>query len=285
MARAMRCLTVGLALLLALAGCSTVRLAYNQGPNLAYWWIDDFVDLNDAQSTGLRKDVDAFFDWHRAQELPSYADRLKQWQAMAGQDTTADQTCQQFEVLRAAYLRSVERSIEPFTRLAISLQPAQLAHLSQHHAKSNLKFADEWLDGGPQERQRHLFDKTLGRYETLYGELNPAQRAELKARTQKSAFDAPRVQAERQRRQTDLLATLKRAQAQPTQAAGLLRQWHARALTSPDPAYAAYAKGLIRDGCEQYAALHNTTSPAQRSHAVDTLKDYERDLRALLGPD
>ena len=34
---------------LALVGCSMLRLAYSQGPSLAYWWIDGYADLNDAQ--------------------------------------------------------------------------------------------------------------------------------------------------------------------------------------------------------------------------------------------
>jgi hypothetical protein len=283
--RALRAVAMGLALMVALGACSTVRLAYKQTPTLAYWWIDDFVDLSDAQSTTLRKDINAFFTWHQTQELPEYANRLKQWQAMARQDTTGEQSCQQFEVLRAAYLRSAERAIEPLTRLALNLQQTQLEHLSRHHAKSNLKFTDEWLEGGPKKRQNRLFDRALDRYETLYGELNSSQRAALKARTQSSAFDPQRVHTERQRRQADLLASLKKAQAQPAEAAALLRQWHARTLTSPDPAYAAYAKGLIRDACEQYAALHNSTSPEQRTHAVETLQNYETDLRALLRSD
>ena len=34
----------------ALAGCSAVRLAYHQAPELAYWVLDDYADFNGAQS-------------------------------------------------------------------------------------------------------------------------------------------------------------------------------------------------------------------------------------------
>ena len=247
--------------------------------------MDDFVDLSDAQSSVLRKDIDAFFAWHRSEELPLYAERLKQWQTMATQDTTGEHSCQQLDVVLAAYQRSAERSIQPLTRLAVGLKPDQLQHLVRHYAKSNRKFADEWLDDGVQARKERLFDKTLDRYETLYGTLSQPQRTLLKVRTDASAFDPQRMQVERQRRQTDLLATLKQAQAQPAEAANLLRQWHARALNSPDASYAAYAKVVMRQGCDQYAALHNTTSPEQRAHAVGVLKGYETDLLALTRPD
>jgi hypothetical protein len=268
-------------LLAALGGCSAIRLAYGQAPNLAYWWVDDFVDLTDTQSTVLRKDIENFFAWHRAKELPLYVERLEQWQTLAAQDTTAEQSCQQFDLLRAAYQRSVERSIEPFARLALGLQPDQLQHLARHHAKSDQKFSDEWLDDGEEARRSRLFDKALDRYETLYGDLSTAQRNALQARTKTSGFDPVRVQAERKRRQADLLSTLKQAQTQPTQATALLRQWHNRVLNSPDPSYAAYSRAVIREGCEQYAALHNTTSAQQRAHAANTLRQYESDLIAL----
>ena len=37
----------------------------------------------------------------------------------------------------------------------------------------------------------------------------------------------------------------------------------------------------MRNACEQFAALHNTTTAEQRQHAVRVLKDYELDLRSL----
>jgi hypothetical protein len=272
-------------LLVALSGCSAIRLAYGQAPSLTYWWVDDFVDLTDGQSTALRQDIDGFFAWHRNQELPLYMARLKRWEAMASQDITGEQSCQQFDEVRAAYQRGVERSIEPLTRLAIGLKADQLRHLERHYAKSNQKFADDWLTDGVEAQKRRQFDRALGRYETLYGDLNPSQRALLTARTGSGAFDPQRVQTERQRRQTDLLETLRQAQTQPTEAANLLRQWHARVLASPNPGYATYAKALIRQGCDQFAALHNSTSPQQRAHAIGVLKDYEADLLALTQQD
>ena len=59
-----RALVLGL-LSLVLVGCSALRLAYNQAPSLGYWWIDGYADLNEAQTGQLRRDIDAFFAWHR----------------------------------------------------------------------------------------------------------------------------------------------------------------------------------------------------------------------------
>ena len=52
-----RALVLGL-LSLVLVGCSALRLAYNQAPSLGYWWIDGYADLNDAQTSVLRRDIE-----------------------------------------------------------------------------------------------------------------------------------------------------------------------------------------------------------------------------------
>ena len=36
--------------LLGLGGCSAVKLSYQNAPELTYWWLDSYLDLNDTQS-------------------------------------------------------------------------------------------------------------------------------------------------------------------------------------------------------------------------------------------
>ena len=276
-------IVAGLLATLLLSACSTVRLAYSQAPTLGYWWIDSFVDLSDSQSVRLRRDIDDFFDWHAREELPAYAERLRQWQALSMKDSNPDLACSQFTVLQQAYLRSIDRSIEPLSRLAVSLTPAQLDHLQRHQAKSNRAFEDDWLKVSLADRRERLLKKAEDRYETLYGDLNPAQIEALRSRVQRSSFDPQRVQAERMRRQTDLLNTLKTAKADTAQATQLLRAWHQRVMSSPTPGFPAYSQQLIREGCEQFASLHNSTSAEQRLHAVGVLNGYETDLRSIFG--
>ena len=273
-------------LALSLAACSAVRLAYNQAPSLSYWWIDGYTDLNDAQSTVLRKDIDAFFIWHRSSELPTYITRLQQWQQLAVIDSRPDLACGQFAQLRAAYLRLIERGLEPMARLALSLTPAQLNHLQRHHAKGNREFEERYLNVSAEERLDNLLERAVDRYETLYGDLSAAQIALLREHIRQSPFDPQRIQAERLRRQSDLLRTVRDLQthrpATPALAVVALRDWHDRVMHSPTPGFPAYSDALVRSGCEQFSALHNTTSFEQRAHAQRRLKDYESDLRALI---
>ena len=47
-----------LALLLALSGCSAVKLGYANAPSLAYWWLNDYVEFSDAQTPKVRDALD-----------------------------------------------------------------------------------------------------------------------------------------------------------------------------------------------------------------------------------
>jgi hypothetical protein len=278
-------LAVTLALVIGLAACSALRLGYSQGPNLTYWWLDSHVDFDSSQSAHVREDIDGLFAWHRSSELPTYADLLRRWQRMAPQDLTAGQACSEFETVRGHFNTVLERSVEPLARLALQLSPAQLDHLERHHRKSNQTFEKDFLQGSPEQRLDRRLERAIERYERLYGPLTPAQQTLLREQLQRSPWDPLRTQAERERRQADQLQTVRRAQASPAGAAQAVRELMARITTSPTPGYPTYSQQLVQSGCAQFANLHNSTTPAQRAHAVQTLQSYQDDVRALAGAD
>lgn len=278
--------------LFVVTACSTVRLAYNQAPQIAYWWMDGYADFSSAQSAQVKQDIDDFLAWHRRSELPAYATQLQQWQGLVVQDITPAQVCRQFETVRAAAIRSGEHSLQALTRTALTLDPDQLAHMQRSQAKSLERFDKEYLRGSAEQRLDERMDKALDRLETLYGRLSSDQREGLKQDLLRSPFDAPKTRQERLRRQTDLRQTIAAMQAAHPGASGKLapagavdmgRQYLARVLQSPIPGFKAYEDGLMRHNCELFARLHNTTSAQQRAHAVRVLRDYEEDLRVLMG--
>lgn len=283
---------IGLALgtVLLVAGCSTLQLGYNQAHPLLYWWIDGYADLNDAQSARLRQDIDGLLAWHRQQELPAYAQRLRQWRTLAAQDLTAEQVCREADVLRAATSRLMERGHEPLARLALTLTPAQRDHLQRHQTKSDEGFEKDFLRGSASARLERRLERTLDRYETLYGRLTDAQVALVRQSLQASPFDPARTLAQRRERQAEMLALIGQLQAgQPRPLAAsepvpravgqAVLGWLQRGLF-PSPT-GSDAPAWVRHGCEGFAQLHNSTSPQQRRHAQDVLQGYEDDLRAL----
>ncbi len=273
-----------LVLTLLLQACSMATLGYNRASGLAYWWLDGLVDLQDAQSVQVRADLDQLHQWHRRQALPRYAELLRSWEALALRDIGPDQACEQFELARGLLLETLPRSVAPLAALAQTLSPDQLTHLKRQYAKDNQKFQDEYIDA-PRQGLDLRVKRMTERMEMFYGRLDTEQRRQLREQMGRGNFDARRVLAERERRQADILATVGSVRAAPAQAQALVQAVMGRSVESPQADYRALSRQWIREGCAQFAALHNSTSPVQREAAAKALRGYRDDMLLLARQD
>lgn len=278
----------------ALPGCSAIKVAYNQAPELAYWYLDDYVDFSSAQSLQVKAELASLQAWHRQTQLPAYAALLQSVQPQLASDISPAQACKVFADVQQKLKLLAERTEPVVASLATTLDAAQLQTMDKQFAKSNASYRDDHMDDQPQAIGKRRVNDGIKRAEMLYGRIT-SQQTELIARmVENSAFDAERAYAERVRRQKDMLQTLQRmasttsgaapattspAATEParTAAKGLME----RMLSSPDAAYRSYAARLLDNACQRFAEFHNTTTPAQRSKAVETVASYEKDLRAL----
>ena len=193
--------------------------------------------------------------------------------------------CRWFDDGVARLLIAYEQACRPPPRRLLALTPAQMdAHVQRKFEKVNADFRDDFLQPRPEARLKENVKRTVERAETLYGRLDDAQRELIARQVAASPFDAERWLAERQLRQREILATLRRLQAERADSAQMqaaLRMLAEQAQRSPRPAYRAYQQRLKQFNCEFAAQLHNATTPAQRQTAADTLKGWETDLRVL----
>ena len=261
------CRLGALALWLGLSGCSFVQTVYNQSPDLLHWWLDGYVDLQGEQRQSVLADLQAFQQWHRQEQLPQYAQWLQQMQAMARQDLQEEQVCQlQTDILSSA--DAMARQIEPAaTRLAQSLSAAQMRYLRKKLSKSNEDWRREWVEGTAAERLERRVKKALERAEDFYGRLDTAQRTALSQWVASSGLEVAVSEAERLRRQRDMLDSLPKMQEgrlPSDMAQREMRQLLQRSLQSPEPEHLAHAQKLIRHNCRQITLLHNITTAAQR---------------------
>ena len=58
---------------LALAGCSGVRLIYDNADTFIRWRMLQFLDVHGEQADELDERIARFMRWHRASALPKYA--------------------------------------------------------------------------------------------------------------------------------------------------------------------------------------------------------------------
>lgn len=269
----------------ALAGCSTLKLAYNNLPEFGYWWLDSYLDFESNQTPRVRNELDRLLAWHRREELPLWIAILQQAQAMAAQDVTPDQACELGEAIRARLLALAEYAEPAIAELALSLNPSQLGQLQRKYARQNADYRSDWLDKSPEAQQTKRYEQWLDRSEDFYGTLDPTQRRALRKMADESVFSAALFDVERRRRQELVLATLRDLAARPgATAADAKRAVHAyvRTVAEPPPGrWHEQQQALWLEGCRNFATLHNRSSPAQRERTQRRLQDYQDQLREL----
>ena len=276
-----------LALVPALVSCSAMRLTYDQGPLLAYWWLDNYADFTSEQTPRVKRTLADWFSWHRATQLADYAQGLVSLQAMAVNPITPAQACQVADSWQRRAEKAFDQTVPALPEHLRSLSAEQVAHLERRQAIKQEVLVAEYLQTDPAERQKAALQRTVGRAESLYGKVDDAQRRLLAAGLAVSPFNAPTWLAERRQRHADLVRLLQQWQVDKPDAATVqagLRRWAADTVRSPRPDYAAYSARVTQAHCALAAQFHNSSTAAQRQHAIDKLKGWEGDLRALNQP-
>ena len=276
-----------LVLTTALSGCSAVRLTYDQGPLLAYWWLDNYADFTSDQTPRVKGALADWFSWHRATQLTDYAQGLAGLRAMAANPITPVQACQVADSWQRRAEKAFAQAVPAVAEQLRSLNAEQVAHIEQRQLDKQQEMVAEYLQADPAERQKAALGRTTDRAESLYGPLDDAQRRLLAAGLAMSPSNPALALAERRQRQADLLGQLRQWQQDKPDAATAqqaVRQLAADTTRSPRPDYAAYAARVKQTNCALAAQLHNSSTAAQRQHAINKLKGWEGDLRALAQP-
>jgi hypothetical protein len=270
---------------MALGACGiAVRLGYNQGPSLAFRWLDSYAELNDAQSLRVRTGLDEWFAWHRRTQLPDYAELLARARAEVAEPVTTERMCAWGREIRARIEAGLEHAAPVLAEVAPTLSLQQIASIEKRYVEKNGEYRDDFLDRVPAKRKKAAVRREVERAELLYGGLDDAQREFVAAAVARSPWDGDLAYAERLHRQRDLLNVLRRlstGRAGPSQADAEIRAYVQRVEHSPREEYRRYAERVADFNCEFAAALHNRTSGEQRRVAARRLKGYEDELRAL----
>ncbi|HSW04990.1 DUF6279 family lipoprotein [Aquabacterium sp.] len=262
-------------------------MSYNQAPLLAYWWLDGYVDFSAEQAPRVRQALEEYVAWHRSTQLPDYAQLLQRLQPLAQDKVTAQQVCAVADDLQRRLEVAYEQAVPAMAEIVRSFGPAQIDHLAKRYARNNEETQRDFLQADLAERREATLKRTVERAETIYGALDEGQRALLAAGLEVSPFDPQRWLAERRARQQDILRTLRQLLAEHADAGtaqAALRAFAAQAARSPRAEYRHYQLRLIEANCALTAQLHNSTRSAQRQHAVDKLKGWAEDAKALMRP-
>ncbi|HEY6354190.1 MAG TPA: DUF6279 family lipoprotein, partial [Burkholderiaceae bacterium] len=160
----LRCWIISASILL-LAGCSAVRLAYNQAPHLMYWWFNGYVDFDAEQGDRARDALADWFAWHRATQLPDYAGLLATAQRQILNDVTPGDVCQWADELRKRIETGYEQGVPAMAEMVRSLKPQQRQRVERRYRKADDDFRDEYLQATRAEQLEESNKRAISKAE------------------------------------------------------------------------------------------------------------------------
>ncbi len=273
-----------IALLLAalawLAGCSGLRIAYDNADSIVRWMADDYFELEGPQEDDFRARLARFHAWHRSRELPRYGALLTRAGEKLADGLTEQELRWALDAVTQRYRHTMAHAAPDLAAVLSTLSEAQFAHLQRKFAESNAKYFEKYVEGGEAKQRKQRGKRTLALMRDWFGDLSDEQEGQLNAWNDKMPLlYALRLQ-NRQRRQDEFVALLRQyrdaARLEPE-----LRHW----LIDWDTGIHAEYRRLSDIHEEYYIGmlleLDRSITPKQRAHAASRLNEYAELFRAL----
>ncbi|SFC74319.1 hypothetical protein SAMN05216321_106311 [Cupriavidus sp. OV038] len=268
---------------LALGGCNAMKLGYQQGDRLAYWWVDRYVDVTDDQEPPTREAIARFFSWHRRAQLPEIANVLTRVKSEVAGPVDASMVRHAREDTQRLGRQAFENAIPDLADLMLTLTPEQIQRMESKFNESNAKYRKEFLKSDPQARSNARFDKVMDYAKLVYGKFSDDQAQKIRAAMGPYMQGADARYAERVKRQQEWLGIAREVSTThppKSQVEDMLRKyadhWQRPA------AERAQIRQANEAGVDLTVTIANLTTPEQKAHAVDRFQKWIDDTRSLM---
>lgn len=120
-----------LILVLFLGGCSSITFIYNQFDNLFPWYLESYVDLDRDQKQYLDELLTPFFQWHRVEEMPKYAQIIGSLESAIDNEIDIESLALITDNVEESWFRLEDRMIVWIIPLSRELSDEQIAKFIQ----------------------------------------------------------------------------------------------------------------------------------------------------------
>lgn len=272
-------------LLTLLAGCSSLKLSYNHGETLLYWWLNAYVDLDADQKGWIKKDIDALFQWHRQTQLKEYAQVLAQAQRQLQGNVTQAELLADYADVRSRSQQLLLKAQPELADLARALRPEQIAHLEKKFASNNEDYRKKYLRGDTAKRQKFRFKKAMEQFELVFGGFGREQEELIRRASDARPLDNERWLEERQRRQRNIVNLVQKVQRDKLDKEAtmalvnkLIKETFER---TEQPEHKAFFDAHNEATAQMVLTVIKTATPAQKTHAAKRLQGWIDDFNAL----
>jgi hypothetical protein len=268
--------TLALAAAWLLAGCSAVRLAYENADSYLLYRAKGYLDLDEKASDELEARIDEFFAWHRRNALPQYARISEDAAKRITKGLSREDLVWGYDSLVAHARQSLRVAAERIAPLLDRLTPQQIAHMEKRFAEDNRKFAREYLRGAEADRRKRRAKRVEERLEDWVGNLSSVQLEKVRQFSERTPlYDELRAR-DRERMQAEILAMIRKREAQKR-----LPDWIANWERGRDPAHLAASERFRQDYFTLVFEIDKTLTPQQRNRAAANFRRYAEDFTVL----
>ncbi|MGK5026895.1 DUF6279 family lipoprotein [Janthinobacterium sp. RB2R34] len=272
-------------MLVVVAGCTSLRLAYNNGDTVLYWWLNAYVDLDRDQKGWVREDIDKLFDWHRKTQLKDYVEILRKGQKQVQGNPTQADLLADYSEIKSRTQSLLLKAAPDLADLARSLKPEQVAQMEKKFKSNNDDYRKKFLTGDQEKRQQLRYKKSMEQFELWFGSFSSEQEAIIRKASDARPLDNEIWLDERSRRQRNVLNLVQKVQNEKLS----------------KEATVALINTLIKDSFERlehsdrkafFDTFDNSTAqmvltvikiatPAQKAHAVKRMQGWIDDFNSL----
>ena len=272
-------------LLVAISACSSIQLGYNQGDTLIRWWIDDYVDLNEAQSEFVSAALKRQFSWHRSDQLPQIQVSLNKLKRKLGKPLTVPEALDSYQDMRKHITVAIEHMSKDAATLALSMNLDQLKVMEKKYAKTNEKFRKQYLSGTPAQRLEGRTEKVIENTENIFGSISKDQANQIAKFVETYPVDMDGVYKERIRRQKDLIAVLRKIITEKPSldvTETLLLKYIQTFEYGYTPEQKEFEMARLDSSVKLTVAITQIMTESQRKNAQDKVSDWIDDIKVLI---
>ena len=167
---------VGLLLIIcsALIGCSS-KFVYNNMDWLLIEYLEDYVELDNAQEDLVERKIEVLSEWHRREEIPHYIEHLDELMAIEPQSFTIEQLQAQQDKIQQHSLRLVTRIAPEMYALATELSDSQVDELMDSIRVRHTKYKKKYQKLSEVETKARYKERIVDSLETWMDDLTQDQ--------------------------------------------------------------------------------------------------------------
>ncbi|WP_454762656.1 DUF6279 family lipoprotein [Cupriavidus campinensis] len=261
-----------------------MKIGYQQGDRLAYWWVDRYVDVSDAQEPPTREAIARFFSWHRHTQLPEIANVLTRVKGEVAGTVDAAMVRHVQQDAQRLSRQAFENAIPDAASLMLTLTPEQIKRMESKFAENNAKYRKEFLKSDAKARTDARLDKIMGYAKLVYGRFSDEQEHVIREAMGPYMQGAEGRYAERLKRQQEWVAMAREVSTTHPPKAQVEEMLHRYADHWQHPAAERLqqAQATNQAGVQLTVTIANLTTPEQKAHAVARFQKWIDDTHALM---